>query len=109
MRTPSFLRDTAKFDGDERGEIVAYLGLNPEAGEILAETGGVRKLRWKAPGRGKRGGFRVVYYYHDDSLPSFLLNLFAKNEKSNLSAAERNAMKMLLPRLVAGYKRRIVK
>ena len=73
----------------------------------MPETGGARKLRWRAQGRGKRGGVRVIYYYHNESLPLFLLNVFAKNEKANLTKAERNEMKLLLPRLVRGYRKRI--
>jgi hypothetical protein len=72
-------------------------------------TGGARKLRWKARGRGKSGGARAIYYYHDESLPLFLLNVFAKNEKANLTKAERNEMKKLLPRLIAGYRQRMAK
>lgn len=50
----------------ERAELVAFLGANPEAGEIIPETGGVRKVRWALKGKGKRGGARVIYYYHSD-------------------------------------------
>ena len=65
----------------------------------------MRKLRWALPGRGKRGGARVIYYYHNERLPVFLLAAYAKNEKTNLTQAERNAMKRLVPMLVAGYPR----
>jgi hypothetical protein len=53
---------------------------------------------------GKRGGARVIYYYHSERLPLFLLASYAKNEKANLSQAERNAMKRLVPQLAAGYR-----
>ena len=72
---------------------------------MIPETGGLRKLRWSLPGRGKRGGARVVYYYHSERLPIFLLAAYAKGEKANLSKAERNAMKRLVPILVEGYPR----
>jgi hypothetical protein len=94
---------------EERTELVSFLALNPDSGEIMVDTGGARKLRWKAPGRGKRGGFRVIYYFHNESLPIFLLSVFAKNEKDNLTQAERNEMKALMPRLVAGYRKRMEK
>jgi hypothetical protein len=107
VETPGFLRDAAvALTDEERTEVMSFLEANPQAGDIMPETGGGRKLRWRAQGRGKRSGVRVIYYYHNESLPLFLLNVFAKNEKANLTKAERNEMKTLLPRLVAGYRKR---
>jgi len=108
--TPWFLRDAeSALTEQERQELVAFLAANPEAGSLMAETGGIRKLRWGTRGRGKRGGVRVIYYYHSEALPLFLLNVFAKNEKANLSKEERNEMRRLVPQLVAGYQRRTPK
>ena len=107
VETAEFLKHAARLMPDaEREEVVAYLGANPEAGEIIPETGGVRKIRWAREGMGKRGGARVIYYYHNERLPLFLLSAYAKNRKANLSKAERNAMKRLVPILVAGYPRK---
>lgn len=106
VETERFLKDARSLMPEaERLDLVAYLAANPEAGVLIPETGGVRKLRWGLPGRGKRGGARVVYYYHSERLPLFLLAAYAKNEKASLSRAERNAMKKLVPILVAGYLR----
>lgn len=91
----------------ERAELVGFVAANPEAGDVMPQTGGVRKLRWAAKGKGKRGGVRVIYYHHSESIPLFLLNVYAKSEKDNLTKAERNEMKTLVPRLVAGYRRRM--
>ena len=55
---------------------------------------------------GKRGGARVIYYYHNERLPLFLLSAYAKNRKANLSQAERNAMRRLVTTLVTGYPRK---
>ena len=108
LETPSFLRDAAAaLTDEERTEAISFLAANPETGDIMRDTGGARKLRWRAKGRGKRGGVRVIYYYHNESLPLFLLNVFAKNEKPNLTKAERNEMKTVLPRLIAGYRKRV--
>jgi len=88
-------------------ELVAFVGGNPGAGEIIPGAGGVRKIRWELQGTGKRGGVRVIYYYHNERLPVFLLSAYAKNQKADLSQAERNLMKRLVPALVAGYARKV--
>ncbi len=104
VETGEFLKRVKPLLPDlERQELVAFVGANPEAGEIMPGTGGVRKLRWAREGAGKRGGARVVYYYHNERLPVFLLTAYSKNRKANLSKAERNEMKRLVPALVAGY------
>ena len=77
-----------------------------ETEEFLQKTNRscrTRNVRWGLAGRGKRGGARVIYYYHSERLPLFLLTAYPKNEKENLSKAECNAMKRLVPILVAGY------
>ena len=107
VETAEFLKRAKPLMSDsERAELVAFVGANPEAGEIIPETGGVRKIRWALEGAGKRGGARVIYYYHNEHLPVFLLSAYAKNRKANLSMAERNTMKRLVPTLVAGYPRK---
>jgi hypothetical protein len=66
-------------------------------------TGGVRKLRWSRGSRGKSGGVRVIYYFHSAGMTLYLLTLFAKNERANLSKAERNELATLVGLLVAAW------
>lgn len=66
-------------------------------------TGGVRKLRWGRGGQGKSGGVRVIYYFHSEAMPLYLLTLFAKNERANLSKAERNNLAELVDILVQAW------
>jgi hypothetical protein len=66
---------------------------DPECGVIMKETGGLRKVRLALDGRGKSGGARVVYFFHNVAMPVYLLAIFAKNEKDNLSAAEKAALR----------------
>lgn len=107
VETPEFLAATRQImDEAERGLLVDYLAHNPAAGDLIPGTGGVRKLRWGLEGRGKRGGARVIYYYHSPALPLFALTAFAKNERADLSQADRNAFRRLTALLVETYSRR---
>jgi hypothetical protein len=102
--TVRFLKDADRpMPESERTELVGFIAANPEAGDLIPETGGVRKIRWAVPGRGKSGGARVVYYYHNETVPVFLLAAYGKNEKANLSKAERNAMAKSVPVLIHTY------
>ncbi len=104
VETVRFLKDASGLIPEsDRARLVEFIGANPEAGDVIPETGGVRKLRWALPGVGKRGGARVIYFFYNDSRPLFLLAMYGKNEKANLSKAERNAMARIVPELVQGY------
>jgi hypothetical protein len=72
------------------------LARDPECGELMRGTGGVRKVRVALAGRGKSGGARVIYYFYSGKLPLFALTVFAKNERANLTLAERNAMALVV-------------
>ncbi|MDR2695068.1 MAG: type II toxin-antitoxin system RelE/ParE family toxin [Deltaproteobacteria bacterium] len=93
-------------DEEERQELVAFLAHNPNSGNVLQRTGGVRKLRFARQGSGKSGGYRVIYFFHSPDIPLFALNIFAKNEKTNINPAERNALKALSALLVQTYRAR---
>jgi hypothetical protein len=69
---------------------------NPEAGRLVAGTGGLRKLRWAASGRGKRGGARVIYFWHRKSQHLLMLFVYPKNERSDLTAAQRRALRKIV-------------
>ena len=98
---PEYMRLAAKLLGeDDRRAVLEYLAAHPKAGDLIEGTGGVRKLRWGRDGRGKSGGVRIIYYVHSDLMPLYLLTLFAKNERANLSKAERNELAKLVNLLV---------
>lgn len=77
-------------------DIIDHLAEFPNAGDMREGTGGIRKLRWRRGAKGKSGGVRVIYYYHDERVPLFLLTVFGKNEQANLSRADRNALSKLV-------------
>jgi hypothetical protein len=85
---------------EDRRAIISHLAAHPKAGDLIEGTGGVRKLRWGRDGRGKSGGVRVIYYVHSDTMPLYLLTMFAKNERANLSRAECNELAGLVNLLV---------
>ena len=99
--TPEYLRRCDKLLSDgERRDVVDYLAAHPKAGDLMEGTGGVRKIRWARAGRGKSGGVRIIYYVHSEAMPLYLLTVFAKNERANLSKAERNGMAEMVELLV---------
>jgi hypothetical protein len=108
VETPSFLAD-AKSGGlsdDERLALVDFIAAHPDVGDEIAGSGGARKLRIAGRGRGKSGGYRVITFYSGSGVPVFLLNVFSKGERANLSKAEVNALRVILGQIVITYKAR---
>lgn len=102
---PEFIRSAQKLLTEaERQDIILYLAEHPKTGDMMEGTGGVRKLRWGRGGQGKSGGVRVIYYFHDEVMPLYLLTLFAKGDQSNLTKAERNELADLVKLLVHAWK-----
>ena len=98
---PEYPRSAAKLMAeDDRQAIVKHLASHPTAGDLMEGTGGVRKLRWARDGRGKSGGVRVIYYFHSEAMPLYLLTMVAKNERATISQAERNALASMVDLLV---------
>lgn len=90
----------------DRDEIVNYLAVHPKAGPVMPGTGGIRKLRWRRQGTGKIGGVRIIYYFHDERMPLYLLTVFGKNEKDNMSHRERNDCAKLISTLVDYWRKK---
>ncbi|MFN8682342.1 MULTISPECIES: type II toxin-antitoxin system RelE/ParE family toxin [Paracoccus] len=105
--TPIFTRQTEKlFNEDEKRELIEFLAENPMAGDEIPGTGGVRKLRFAASGRGKRGGARVIYYYLDETMPLYALLAYAKNARSDMTPDEKRTVAALATALKAAWKER---
>lgn len=81
---------------DDLAELQRWLCQNPSLGDVMQGTGGVRKVRFALPGKGKSGGIRVVYLDVMVAEKIYLLSVFAKNEKANLTKAERNELESLV-------------
>lgn len=104
VELPEFIRRSKKLlTEDEQSNLVNYLALHPTAGVLMQGTGGIRKVRWKREGTGKSSGVRVIYYFYNEQYPLFLLTIFGKSEKVNLSQAERNELAKLTRILIETY------
>ena len=106
VETPAFLSDARSLGlpVTERLAIVTWIAANPEAGDVIEGTGGARKVRFAGKGKGKSGGCRVITFFSGTDIPVFLLNIFAKNEKTNLTARERQVLKTVLGDMVRAYR-----
>ncbi len=85
-------RAKGRMDAVEVDRAIEVIARDPLCGDLIQGTGGIRKLRFAVKGKGKSGGVRIAYYYYNESMPVFLLTVFAKNEKADLTRAERNAL-----------------
>ncbi len=97
VESPVFDNNRQKYINDDeylylQNELLA----NPKVGVVIQGTGGLRKIRVAAKGKGKRGGARVIYYYFDNFKRFYLLTIYAKNEMTDLSPSERQQLKLFM-------------
>jgi hypothetical protein len=104
--THAFRRSAAEagMTSEEVARLTTFLSEHPQAGDLIVGTGGARKLRFAPTGRGKRGGYRVVTYYGGDDIPIFLMDVYAKGDKINLSDRERAELKKELELFAQEYR-----
>ena len=104
VETPAYLA-AAKgvLAQDEQDEVVNTVAENPTAGTSLG--GGIRKMRVARSGGGKRGGARIIFLFSGQDIPVFLLTIFAKNEKANLTPKERGTLIATAKRIIEDYRR----
>lgn len=91
----------------EIADLIDYLAANPTAGDVMQETGGCRKLRIAGRGKGKSGGYRTITFYSGEMMPVFLITVFGKGEKSNLTKGERNALRKLTKLISEEYAKKV--
>jgi mRNA-degrading endonuclease RelE of RelBE toxin-antitoxin system len=92
--SPIFIKMVRHYlDAAEYIALQQHLVTNPDVGVIIPGSGGLRKLRWKTKGRGKRGGYRVIYYWRKQQYEIWLLTMYAKTEVENIPAHLLRALK----------------
>ena len=103
--TPIFTWQADKlFSEDEKRLLIEFLAQNPLSVDEIPGTGGVRKVRFAASRRGKRGGARIIYYYLDETIPLYALLAYAKNDQGDLSPDQKRMVSTLAAALKAVWK-----
>lgn len=97
VELPTFLANVSSVLAyeDEKEGLIEYVAKYPEKGDEIPRTGGLRKLRWGAKGKGKRGGARVIYYFYSDSATVFLLFVYGKGTQEKLKPEEEKKLAKL--------------
>lgn len=106
VELPEFIKQAAAcMDEESKRSFIDYIAEHPLQGDLIVGTGGVRKIRWTGDShQGKRGGVRVIYYFHNQEMPIFLFTVYGKNQKDNLTQSEKNTVKMIIGKIVEAYK-----
>jgi hypothetical protein len=109
--THSFRRaaDAAGMTREEIENLITYLAAYPDAGDEMPGTGGCRKVRVAGRGKGKRGGYRTITFYSGTHIPVFLISVYAKGERTDLTQKERNQLASMTKDLAAEYAARAIK
>jgi len=89
IETPTFTKQVDKiWSEDERLSFIEYIVQNPAAGDVIPNANGARKVRWTVKGTGKRGGVRVVYFNQDTEGVIYLVAIYQKSDKTNITGKE---------------------
>jgi len=106
IEMPAFMKCAKKLglSVEEIHDIVDIIAKEPSKGDEIAGTGGVRKVRIAGRGKGKSGGYRVITFFTGADIPVFLLYMYGKDEKDNLTGAEKNAYKTVTKSIVETYR-----
>ena len=110
VETSAFARRAEKLlSSEEHEELIFHLALHPQSGDEIPGTGGVRKVRFAAKGKGKSGGVRVIYYFFDEENPLYAIFLYGKNEQANLASAQKKEVSAFAAAIKAAAKIRRIK
>ena len=96
IETSFFTEDVLRLLDDESyASLQRHLAAHPEAGDLIQETGGLRKVRWLAGGRGKRGGVRVIYYFAYARQQIRMLLIYRKGRQDDLTPAQKAVLRRI--------------
>lgn len=94
VETPEFIKQAKEcMDDETRSAFIDYIAKNPQAGDVIPSACGARKVRWQSDSHsGKRGGVRIIYYYHNEDMPIYLFTVYKKNQRENITAKEKKIL-----------------
>ncbi len=111
IEMPEFIRQAKQLglSDEERESIIDEVAEHPDGGDEISGSGGMRKLRIAARGRGKgkSGGYRVITFFSGENIPVFLITIYAKSQKTNITDKEKNDMKSFSIRIKNAYRRKM--
>lgn len=97
IETSVFTRHLEKLMADNEYRLLQKeLATNPDKGDLIRNSGGIRKLRWAAAGRGKRGGLRIIYYWAVTAHQIYMLYVYPKSKQENLTPAQLSALRRII-------------
>jgi hypothetical protein len=110
VETSAFSRRAEKLlSTEEHEELLFFLALHPQSGDEIPGTGGVRKVRYAARGKGKSGGVRVIYYFYDEVNPLYAIFLYGKNEQADMTPTQKREVSAFAASIKAAAKARRIK
>src|SRR5271156_1726413 len=93
------------WSAEEREAFIDFIARNPEAGDIIRDGGGVRKVRWSRKGTGKSGGARVIYFFYNLDTPLYLLLVYAKAVRADISPDAKKVVREFAERIKQAHRR----
>ena len=108
VEMPEFIRQAKKLgiSNDDRESIIDEIACNPVAGDEISGTGGMRKLRVAGKGKGKSGGYRIITFFSGADIPVFMITVYSKSQKENITDKEKTIMKSLAASIIEVYRRK---
>lgn len=101
IETPNYTKRILALIGDEQNRALQNALLDePERGDIIPQSGGLRKLRWKGKGHGKSGGIRVIYYLYPPRSVCYLIFAYPKNEQDTLTSEQLSILHRIVTELL---------
>ena len=104
VETHSFQKESQKILGEsEIDKLKNFLSLNPQSGDIIPGLRGIRKIRWQVKQKGKSGGARIIFFFYNTNMPVFLLDIYRKSEKNDISFKEKKMLNNMIDELIDSY------